>query len=144
MFEFIFELIDLFFTFYPKSIDINIVFWNIFDKIFFLTSSTCKRMHNPCSLGSFSVASLPWSSLYLTPSTKMSFNFWFLIFHLTSYDLNIRFSTPQITQCSFFWVPSYMWNLDKHMRYWEWVSSENFCISNMFDLKWLAIAMQRL
>ena len=31
MFEFIFELIDLFFTFYPKSIDINIVF--IFENV---------------------------------------------------------------------------------------------------------------
>ena len=31
MFEFVFELIDLFFTFYPKSIDINIVFSNIFE-----------------------------------------------------------------------------------------------------------------
>ena len=29
MFEFIFELIDLFFTFYPKSIDINIVFESV-------------------------------------------------------------------------------------------------------------------
>ena len=29
MFEFIFELIDLFFTFYPKSIDIKIVFESV-------------------------------------------------------------------------------------------------------------------
>ena len=31
MFEFVFELIDLFFTFYPKSIDINIVFSETFE-----------------------------------------------------------------------------------------------------------------
>ena len=33
MFEFVFELIDLFFTFYPKSIDIKIVLWNTFENV---------------------------------------------------------------------------------------------------------------
>ena len=73
MFEFVFELIDLFFTFYPKSIDIKIVLWNTFENVQNKKIiATCMRKHNLCSLVFFFAASLPLSFLYSTPWTEIS------------------------------------------------------------------------
>ena len=73
MFEFVFELIDLFFTFYPKSIDIKIVLWNTFENVFNKNiMATCMRKHNLCSLVFFAAASPPLSFLYSTPWTEIS------------------------------------------------------------------------
>ena len=78
MFKFIFQLIDLFFTFYPrKALPLKLLS-NYFQ------NKTCTTRRSLCFSTFFAAVSPPWSFLYSTPWTAIS-NFILLSFILFSW-----------------------------------------------------------